>query len=220
MATATTPTSITPTPTTTTPKTTPAPAPTAGTYSGSGGGGDSGSFTLLDFLDANYKPYHTFDKGSNSKNKNIFVVGRPSFPEPAMDSAYELVPVGLVRRVVRRDRPLSTARWTRQSAAAWVTVAQAFAFSNDAKSPSPELEESYYEYRSGYGYGYKSVMGRGGRAATGTVSSRSSDAVAAAEASGVTAMGSSREDVSVAPVVSGGLEQQLMFSILCALAVI
>lgn len=142
---------------------------------------------MLDFLDANYKPYHTFDKSSNGKNKNIFVMGRPSFPEPALDSAYELVPVGLVRRVVRRDRPLSTARWTRQSTTAWATVAQAFAFSHDAKSTvSPKLKEGRYEYRSGYGYSYKSITGTGETSAAGTLGSRGDAIVAAAAASGVT----------------------------------
>ncbi|CAN0477837.1 unnamed protein product, partial [Ectocarpus sp. 12 AP-2014] len=75
----------------------------------SGGGG----FTLLEFLDAN------FDRASG----NIFMVGRPNFPEPSMDAAYDFVPVGLARRVVRRHNsaPLPTALWVCQSSKAWAT---------------------------------------------------------------------------------------------------
>lgn len=149
-----------------------------GDQSSAGYAAGGGSFSLLDFLDANYRPSHTFDKHSSSKNRNIFVVGRPNFPEPAMDSAYELVPVGLVRRVVRRDSPLSTARWVRENSVAWATVAQAFAYPEERhsggdvaiqKSGSREVQGSgdggagRYGFRSGYGYGYTSVMAGGGR---------------------------------------------------------
>ncbi|CAB1110766.1 unnamed protein product [Ectocarpus sp. CCAP 1310/34] len=80
----------------------------------SGGGG----FTLLEFLDAN------FDRASG----NIFMVGRPNFPEPSMDAAYDFVPVGLARRVVRRlnSAPLPTALWVCHSSKAWETVAAEF----------------------------------------------------------------------------------------------
>lgn len=80
----------------------------------SGGGG----FTLLEFLDAN------FDHASG----NIFMVGRPNFPEPSMDAAYDFVPVGLARRVVRRlnSAPLPAALWVCHSSKAWAIVAAEF----------------------------------------------------------------------------------------------
>lgn len=77
-----------------------------------------GGFTLLEFLDAN------FDRTAG----NIFIVGRPNFPEPSMDAAYDFVPVGLARRVVRRlnSAPLSTALWACHSSKAWARVAAEF----------------------------------------------------------------------------------------------
>ncbi|CAM9235874.1 unnamed protein product [Ectocarpus sp. 13 AM-2016] len=80
----------------------------------SGGGG----FTLVEFLDAN------FDRASG----NIFMVGRPNFPEPSMDAAYDFVPVGLARRVVRRHNSASLpmALWVCHSSKAWAIVAAEF----------------------------------------------------------------------------------------------
>lgn len=79
-------------------------------------GHDSSGFTLKDFLDANYETH----------SRNIFVVGRPNFPEPALDAAYDLVPLGLARRVVRREAPMALSRWWCESSSAWTTVAEAF----------------------------------------------------------------------------------------------
>ncbi len=78
--------------------------------------GGSGGFTLLQFLDANLD--HT--------EGNIYVVGRPNFPEPAMEAEYDFVPVGLAKRVVRRRAPLSTDLWACHSSTAWATVAAEF----------------------------------------------------------------------------------------------
>lgn len=81
-------------------------------------GGDDGDagFTLLEFLDAN------FDRAGG----NIYVVGRPNFPEPPMDAAYDFVPLGLARRAVRRRDPLPTALWACHSKKAWAAVAAEF----------------------------------------------------------------------------------------------
>lgn len=81
------------------------------------GNSDLGGFTLLEFLDAN------FERTAG----NIFVVGAPNFPEPAIDEAYDFVPVGLARRVVRRNAPLPMARWSCYSSNAWAAVAEEFA---------------------------------------------------------------------------------------------
>lgn len=82
---------------------------------------------------------------------------------------------------MRRDNPLSTARWLRENSVAWATVAQAFAYSEDShsggdvavkKSASGEVRRSgdggssRYGFRNGYGYGFTSVM-TGGRRESG-----------------------------------------------------
>ncbi|CAM9315112.1 unnamed protein product, partial [Hapterophycus canaliculatus] len=90
-------------------------AVTAENEAGRGGS----AFTLLEFLDAN------FDRAAG----NIFLVGRPSFHEPSMDAAYDLIPVGLSRRAVRRPNSLSpptTALWACHSSEAWAMVAAEF----------------------------------------------------------------------------------------------
>lgn len=71
---------------------------------------------MKEFLDANY----------DTHSRNIFVVGSPNFPEPALDAAYDFVPVGLARRVVRREEPMALSRWWCESSSAWTTVAGAF----------------------------------------------------------------------------------------------
>lgn len=71
---------------------------------------------MLQFLDAN------FDRTEG----NIFVVGRPNFPEPAMEAEYDFVPVGLAKRAVRRRAPLPTDLWACHSSEAWATVAAEF----------------------------------------------------------------------------------------------
>lgn len=77
---------------------------------------------MLEFLDAN------FERTAG----NIFVVGTPNFPEPAIDAAYDFVPVGLARRAVRRDAPLPMARWSCFSSSAWAAVAEEFAAAGGA----------------------------------------------------------------------------------------
>lgn len=81
------------------------------------GNSDLGGFTLLEFLDAN------FERTAG----NMFMVGTPNFPEPAVDAAYDFVPVGLARRAVRRSAPLPMERWTCFSSSAWAAVAGEFA---------------------------------------------------------------------------------------------
>lgn len=88
--------------------------------------GSGDGFTLRELLDANFQRV----------SGNIFIVGRPSFPDPDMDSAYDLVPVGLVRQVVRRDKPIATASWTALSLSAWDAVVQAFGSPSEESRPS------------------------------------------------------------------------------------
>ncbi|CAN0030464.1 unnamed protein product, partial [Choristocarpus tenellus] len=73
---------------------------------------ERGGFTLLQFLDANQE----------TTSGQLFLVGSPSHPEPALNTAYELVPVGLVRKAVPRATPISTLFWEQQSATAWTMV--------------------------------------------------------------------------------------------------
>lgn len=92
-------------------------------------GHDSSGFSLKSFLDANYKTH----------SRNIFVVGRPNFPEPALDAAYDFVPLGLARRVVRRDTPMALSRWWCESSSAWTTVAEAFRVGEGITNDHPGL---------------------------------------------------------------------------------
>lgn len=88
----------------------------AATANRAGSDDGHGGFTLLEFLDAN------LDRAAG----NIYVVGRPNFPEPSMDAAYDFVPVGLARRAVRRQDPLPAALWACHSSKAWAAVAAEF----------------------------------------------------------------------------------------------
>ena len=81
-----------------------------------------GGFNLRELLDANYE----------RSSGNIFVVGRPNFPEPGLNAAYDFVPVGLARRAVRRDTPITASSWWCESSIAWTSVAEVFGAKRDA----------------------------------------------------------------------------------------
>lgn len=104
---------------------------------------DLGGFTLQELLDANYE----------ISSGNIFVVGRPNFPEPSMDAAYDFVPIGLARQAVRRDEVVTTARWVCQSYTAWTAVAEAFR--NDEGLQGAVVSDSERSNEGGWMYRFR-----------------------------------------------------------------
>ena len=84
---------------------------------------------LRELLDTNYE----------RSSSNVFVVGRPNFPEPGVNAAYDFVPVGFALRAVRRDTPITASSWWCESSAAWILfLVEVFVAPRDhVRSPVP-----------------------------------------------------------------------------------